>query len=333
MADHLDARSVVRKIIITVLVGVISFPITDLIFSSLPAQFAMATAFGSVVLLIQFLLDFEKRLAQVERGQVESTAEVQRTVARSFSNINEATRLYARSETVGLKGNAVVRLAQSATEVNAELTRLTATLAESEIDRVTAFLQGLANHEATYDGEDQDWLLTLTRNAVTSIDAISLPAVDFAMNNCHGFWESDLGFRYLELQRDAIQRNVVVRRLFVVESAAMMADPTFQDIYRSQLNVGVDVRLLHPPAVPQVIRGSLFDVVLFDNTISREVTPWMHVPKGEGPTILSTRLTTHPVRVAERIERFRKIWSSAVPWHKLEIELAPQSPRNNESFN
>jgi hypothetical protein len=108
----------------------------------------------------------------------------------------------------------------------------------------------------------------------------------------------------------------------------MMADPTFQDTYRRQVNVGVDVRLLYPPAVPQVIRGSLFDVVLFDNTIGREVTPWMHVPKGDGPTILSTRLTTHPARVAERIERYRKIWSSAVPWDKLEIEAATSVPHN-----
>jgi hypothetical protein len=187
MVEHPDARSVVRKIIITVLVGAVSFPITDLIFSSLPAQFAMATAFGGIVLLIQFLIDFEKRLAQVEHGQFESVAEIQRTVTRGFSSINEATRLYARSETVGLKDSAVVKLAQSATEVSPEVPRLTTALAQSEIDRVTVFLQGLANHEVTYDGEDQDWLLTLTRNAVTSIDAISLPAVDFAMNNYHGF--------------------------------------------------------------------------------------------------------------------------------------------------
>src|SRR3954453_14958315 len=89
-----NARSVSRKIIVTVIVGAISFPLTDLLFSSVSAQLAMAAGFGAVVLLLQFLIDFEIRLARVESGQRESAAEIRATVAEGYSNVNAVTRLF-----------------------------------------------------------------------------------------------------------------------------------------------------------------------------------------------------------------------------------------------
>jgi hypothetical protein len=59
-----------------------------------------------------------------------------------------------------------------------------------------------------YDGEDRDWLLGLTRHAQSSIDTTSLMAVDASGGGFGegGLWSSDLGRRYLEVQREAVQR-------------------------------------------------------------------------------------------------------------------------------
>ena len=52
-------------------------------------------------------------------------------------------------------------------------------LARREVERVTLFVRQLpVGIEITYDGEDRDWMLGLTREAQTSIDAISLSTVD-----------------------------------------------------------------------------------------------------------------------------------------------------------
>ena len=59
----------------------------------------------------------------------------------------------------------------------------------------------------------------------TSIDAISLSTVDAGVLGLDGaLWTSDLGQRYLELQREATIRNVRIRRIFVVEPAAFDQD-------------------------------------------------------------------------------------------------------------
>lgn len=310
MTDHASARSVIRKITITAIVGALSFPLTDMIFSSLPAQFAMAAGFGSIVLLVQFLADFDKRLVGVEATQVESVAEMQRVVEKGFSKVNDATRLFAEVDAAGLKSVAVTRLVRYAAGIGADAAPLVCAFAQSEIDRVSDLLRELAEQEANYDGEDQDWLLGLTRSATESIDAISLPEVDAAGQS---FWESDAGRRYLDLQREAVQRKVRVRRVFVIERDEL-SNPDLQRVCRTHADVGVEVRLLIPSAVPRGIRSKQFDFILFDNALSYEVTPAAHVEKGEPPMILNTRLILREAKIEERIERYREIWLSAMSW-------------------
>ena len=59
-----------------------------------------------------------------------------------------------------------------------------------------------------------------------------------------GLWTSDLGIRYLELQREAITRKVRIRRIFVFENAEMALDEDFLRITQMQRDVGVEVRML-----------------------------------------------------------------------------------------
>lgn len=314
LSDSANVRSVLRKIIITIFVGLIAFPFTQLLFSTLSAQVVTGAAFSGVVLLVQFLSDFEKRLARVEAQQIRSVAEIRAVVEQGFSKVNDATQLFAQVETAGLKTVAVTQLVQHAGQISPEAPRLVCNFAQIEIDRVSAFLRELTEQEATYDGEDQDWLLGLTRSAAESIDAISLPEVDAAAHSFHSFWESPLGRHYLDVQREAVRRGVRVRRVFVTEHDDVSSDAMLQRICRIQTELGIEVRLLYPSAVPRELRGSLFDFILFDNTLSYEVTPAAHVEHGETPMILNTRLVLRRVRVEERIARYRSIWASAEPW-------------------
>lgn len=326
MADRSNARSVVKKITITALVGVLSFPLTDLLFGSLPAQIAMAAGFGSVVLLIQFLVDFEKRLGKVEAEQVKSVADIRSVVYDGFAKVNDATRLFAQVEAAGVQPPAVTTLVRHAAGISPDAHPLVCAFAQQEIDRVSRFLRELTDEHADCEGEDKDWLLELTGCASESIDAISLPEVDAAGATFHNFWQSELGRRYMEVQRKAVLRGVQVRRVFVTEQDSMANDVTLQRICAMQAALGIEVRVLNPSAFPRAVRGSLFDFILFDNTLSYEVTTAAHVEKGESPMILSTHLQLRKDKVRARMEQYRNIWSLATPWSEDPARQTPPVP-------
>ena len=325
-----NARSVLRKIVITTLMGGISFPFTQLLFPDLPGQITMAAAFGGFVLMVQFLVDFENRLEKVERQLIKSIEDIQAVVREGFGNVNKATQLLAEVEAGGLKTSKVADLLRYAGGISPATPPLVAMLAQAEVDRVSQFLREMAEQEANYDGEDHDWLLSLTRHANRSIDAISLPEVDAAGHEYHSFWQSPLGRQYLDCQRDAIRRGIRVRRVFVTEFDRMRNDRILQHICRTQADVGIEVRLLYPESAPRVLQGYLTDFILFDNTLSYEVTPAAHVDHGESPMIVGTRLIMRPERVAERIERYRDIWDSAVPWSDPELREPVSIPYSRD---
>jgi hypothetical protein len=301
--------------------GAISFPFTQLLFPDLAGQITMAAAFGAFVLLVQFLIDFEHRLEAVEHQLVKTVEQMRQVVEEGFAKVNDFTQLLAKVETGGLSIGAVAQLMHDAGEISPQTPPLVSALANYEVGRVSVFLRELAKEEAKYDGEDQEWLLELTRKVKKGIDAISLPEVDAAGNSLLSFWDSPLGHRYLTQQHEAIRRGVRVRRIFVVQPAQLESDAVLRQICRAQTEVGVEVRIL----LPGVFRGSLDDFIVFDNSLSYEVTPATHVESG--PMIVNTRLDLRSDRVAERIEDFRKIWSLAVPWSDFSVAIpVPYSP-------
>lgn len=302
-----------RKIVVTTLIGAISFPLTNVAFPTTAEQLVMTAAVGAVVLIVQFLVEVDHRLSMIESQQAQHAHETKRVVHQGFSNINDATRLFGRLETSGLNTQAVTHLVQKATELG-EAPPLVSGFIQSQIDRLSELFGGLAGDQATYAGEDRDWLLALTRTAQRSIDAISLPTVDaggHAFNS--GFWGSDLGYRYLDLQHEAIQRGVLVRRLFVIREPEVADDPGVLDTCRSQADLGITVRLLYPAAVPNTVQGRLFDFILFDDVLSYEVEPASAVDEDLNPMILHTRLILNDDKMAERRRRYDYLWRSASP--------------------
>jgi hypothetical protein len=294
--------------------GAISFPFTQLLFPELAGQIAAAAVFGSVVLVIQFLIEFERRLARVETGFVDAVDNIRDLVRQGFAKVNDATQLVAQVETAGFKTVAVTRLIEHVAGISPDAPPLVRAFVQLEVNRVSELLRGLTVNEATYDGEDQDWLLNLTRCADHTIDAVSIPEVDAAGNTYHSFWQSHLGRRYMDLQRQAIRRGVRVRRVFVTERDEMANDPVLQRICRFQDGSGIEVRLLSPSAVPDEIRGQITDYILFDDRLSYETTPVPHVDRGDVPMILSSRLELRDDKVLDRVVRYKNIWQSATPW-------------------
>jgi hypothetical protein len=163
-------------------------------------------------------------------------------------------------------------------------------LARSEIGRLAHFLRELSEGQATYDGEDQDWLLALAIQAKTTIDATSTTAVDGGGTTYDdNFWTSGLGQRYLGAQRDAAKRGVAIRRLFILNPPSLAADPEFQKIYRMQTETHISVRILDPSRIPARRINSLFDFILFDGPVSYEAIPATRIDPSIKLCIVSRR--------------------------------------------
>src|SRR6266536_4430389 len=186
--------------------------------------------------------------------------------------------------------------------------------AEAEIARMSEFLKELGEgSDVTYDGEDRDWLLGLARHARSTIDATSFSTVDAGSNGFDGgFWVSDLGQRYLEVQRDAAQRGVAIRRIFILDRPELKDDPAFLGVYRLQVAMNIQVRFLDASTMPERLKiAPLFDFILFDDVLSYEAVPAPRVSSAANPNIRNTELVLRRRRVDERIERYKNLWSHA----------------------
>jgi hypothetical protein len=310
--DH-GTHSLLRKIVITTLVGALSFPLTNVFFSSTSAQLAMSAGAGAVILIVQFLIDVDHRLGTLEDKQVESTRVTGELVARGFRNINEATRLFGDVESLGLKTDAITQMINKAAQIDLEESPLVSRFVLLEMDNMANFLNGIANEHLSYPGEDRNWLLSLTESAQESIDAVSLPAVDAGGEVYHGgFWDSDLGRRYLRLQHAAVRRGLRVRRVFVIERPELATDPDVLRTCREQAALGIEIRLLLSSAgTPKPMTS--YDFILFDDQVSYEVTPGTPTEDGAVPMILQTQLVLSEKGVADRRATYAHLWESAIP--------------------
>lgn len=293
-----------RKVVTTSAIGGCAYLLATLVLDSLAAQLIVAAGVGAVSLMVQFLIGFERRLAAVEDGQHGQTATLQRAVHQGFAKVSAATQLMARLEAAESKNNAIGRLVGQAAAIEPGASPLLVKFVETEMNRMTEFLHSVEHQELTYDGEDREWLLGLTRNATTSIDAISLCTVDA---DKPGFWAQPLGLDYLSAQQAAIQRGVRIRRLFAVQGPEHVDDRSLWTVYESQASVGIEVRVLNVSDMP------LADFVIFDDVVSYEVVSGPPV-EGIDPVILCTRLVFRPDHVSRQMDRFRDFWQRARPY-------------------
>jgi hypothetical protein len=297
-----------RKILITAAVGIPTYFVTDddgPFLGTHPEQQAwglILTVFiSAVVFVVQYLIEVD--------NQLEST---RREVVAGLSRINEATELFGLVEASAVQTDVVTQLVRNATRVDKEMPDLVQAFAQSEIARISTLLRELGEGNVIYEGEDRDWLLGLTRNTQSTLDALSLNVVDQGPADFDGgFWTTDAGQRYLNEQRERIRDGVLVRRIFFVDRSERVESETFRRICKMHAEIGVQVRILTPDA--RVTSLGLFDFIVFDDVLSYEVTPSPQVGDIATHTFKHTLLVLDPPRVKQRTERFRELWDLASP--------------------
>lgn len=311
--DVRPGAKVLRKILITLLIGGAAYYFTDLSGQDPIWALSASIFIGGVTLVVQFLHDFEKRLGSVEDRQTAHSEAMRTLIEDGFAKSNEATELFQAVEASALQTDAVTQLVRHSTQIAPDSPPLYYGFAQLEINRTSRFLKELGEGgEVSYDGEDRDWILALTMKSCHTIDAISLSTVDAGGEGYDGgLWTSDLGHRYLELQKAAALRKVGIRRVFVIDRHGQTGDPDLQRICQQQKDLGVQVKVLDRSAIPDGLQRRLFDFVVFDGVISYEVTPASRVGDNMRPTIVNTHLVLQPERVKERLGRFDDLWAAA----------------------
>lgn len=309
--------SLVRKIGWTLLTGFIGFAgsalLDNVLHVSLADQLIITVVIGGVTLLVQYLADFERRLAESDRLNREAIEILQGSIRRGFESVSEATELMSGIERSAVRHDLLKLLIRRASHITAAAAPLVRVLAASETKRLTETLRSLADgHEVFYDGEDREYLLALTRGV-----GKSLLATCWATVNAHdvgfgtGFWLSDLGGRYLDLQRAAVRRGVTIRRIFIVESPAPRDNTELGRILAMQRSAGIDVRLLDDGEAAQ--DGGVSDYLVFDEELCYISTPVTRREVSGAPGQLNTRLILNAEIVDNRLHRFAELWAIAKP--------------------
>jgi hypothetical protein len=296
-----DGGSVVRKALLTVATGGLTFLITNALNQPQSISILLSILIGGIALMVRFLVDFEARLAAVEQLEKDGMDDMKRLIGDAFSEISEATALFGLIEASALQTDLVTQLVRNSTQISPTSPPIVYQFVQAKIKETSEFLKQLAEGgTATYYGEDRDWLLGLTRNATQSIDAISLAAVD------HDLWQSEIGQRYLDAQRRAARDGKRVRRIFVLDSPAMADDPAIRRACAEQRRMLIDVRLLDRAAVPTPLQVQVRDLIVFDDILAYETTPTTADPKSA--QVAETRLVLTDSRVKECAQLFRELW-------------------------
>jgi hypothetical protein len=299
------AQGILLKVGFPLLIGLVTLACAEAGGMSGRNSLALTAVLTFASALVLFIVDTEVRIAAVNAR-----------VATGFAEIGKSAELAAMMERSVLGSELLTEFLTTASQADGPVSPLLLRLAQREVQRVTSFVRHLpVGSEIAYDGEDRDWLLGLTREAELSIDAISLSTVDAGVHGLDGgLWTSDLGIRYLELQRDAIARGVRIRRIFVFQNAEMADDQTLQRVTEMQREIKVEVRMLDHELIPHWLQSMIFDFIVFDGAICYETTPATTFPVSQTkPGILRTRLAPMPTRVRDLENQFEQLWNAADP--------------------
>lgn len=315
MAESALRTDVAKKVITTVVIGGVPLVIGLIGGLSLGQSIVVGLLIGGMNLVVNFLMDFEHRLDRLESAQDDNLTRTRKLVGDGYDKVGAAARLYDSITDSMFTRDEVSALLADSTEVNRSGRPMIKALARHEIERQIKFFSELNSaEEITYDGEDREWLLGLARQAESCIYAISLSEPGTRPSAIDGgLWTSDLGYRYLHLQEEAVKRRpkVDVRRIFVFSGAEFMADEAFRAILRRQKQAGVKVRTLDVTQKKTVDPEEIVDYIVFDNTLTYEMSGLgLHVSATRSPQY-RTRLLLDPKHVQARTELYQRLWQAA----------------------
>lgn len=303
---------VLMKTLVTSVVFVIALLVTNAVDAHQGAgdvwNLTASIVIGGAALIVQYLVDFEKRLVEIEGSQAELIRDVKDNlishhvslttlVDDRFRQINAATELFSNVDRSVLRSDAVIKLARRATECGELNNETVKTFASEEIERLAGLLENLSNRSADCLGENQDWLIDLTRCIKHSLDATST-SVD------RHFWGSEPAARYLEAQSDALARGVEVRRLFLVDDEQQI-DAEVLALCANQRALGLDARVVALSQLPPWARlGTQCDFIIFDRELSYEID------QDTKDVNAKTTLNARPAHVEHRLRQFTRLWDA-----------------------
>ncbi|MFF5478212.1 hypothetical protein ACFY5C_12875 [Streptomyces sp. NPDC012935] len=314
---------VVLKILITLAVGTVTYVITNLIDQSDEDlwQLALAVVLGGATLIVQYMVDFERRLDSVERGQQHNGRdlrealsahhrEMTQLVDQGFRRVGVVTGLFGELTDSRMPEDEVLRLVRNAARVGSQGQGFIQRFAQAEIARLAETMTQLASGTADWEGENNDTLIALTKCARQSIDTTST-FVDLA------FWDTATAQHYLGVQRDVIrEHDVEVRRLFIVQDFDdQHLNDKLKEILSDQRSNLIKAGVVALSELPREIRrGPTPEFVIFDGALRFEMTTDAehHYPNAK----LDDR---EEIRI-RRMERFESLWN-------VRLEEPPSEPR------
>jgi hypothetical protein len=305
-----------RKIVAAVASGVIAFSVAsavnwgrepDLLFEVAASVFIAGVAF-----VVMFLVDVEHSLEDVHRKQEESVRRIEERVSSGLFRLNEATELFSAMEASPIRAGDLVDFVRYTSQLP-PATKLVVQFANAELGRLSQLMKDLSSGgDVTYDGAN-DWILGLTDSAEFTLDAVSIVTADAGGRAVvdGDLWTTDLGQRYLEAQSRAVERGLLIRRVFVLDRPELGEDSSLRQITGWQLDRGLRVRTIEPGAIPLTLRLSINEFAIFDGVVGFETQSASAPLMGERPLIMRTRLSLRMDRVRQQIQRFEALWSAA----------------------
>lgn len=295
------------KVGITGAFGIGTFLITNAFESSKVATLTLSLLISGSSLIVQFMIDFEKGTKVLTERLEEHAGAVETRVTNGFSRMGDISEFLGRLDDDTARFAEVERLVRNVASLDPQRQGIYRAFADAELTRVADLMGDLAGNHVDYEGEDRDWLLTLVRHVQRTMDAASTHE-DLA------FWKTDLGRRYLMDQRVAHLRGVRIRRLIIVESPDAI-DDDLRRLREQQELLGIRVRFTALSELPHHLRiFPVHNFVLFDGSISYEVSPDLSAPRGADgepttPMIASTKLVLRAEDVITRTNRFEELWA------------------------
>lgn len=324
------SSQLLQRILLSLSAGSFVLVLSNLADWGLAEGLLLSVMVSGIVLLIEFLNDFDGSIQLLKT-----------TLSAGLANFSEATRAYAKAEQSPLDFAVVKRLMERVGGLRTDTQPLLLDLINLELSRMATFLKQVSDagegensthsgaeqpFSIAYHGEDREWLLGLTSVAKKSIDAISLTTIDGGVTSFDGgLWRSDLGHRYVELQRKARMRDVQIRRIFYFDNPEIKPDRIFIEVCERQKALGVDVRLLLRENVPADLENLVSDYIVFDDGLGYEMTSAVALIDGHRPERMTTYLSARDERVQDLKARFERLWDVAeeADWEELRRSLPP----------
>jgi hypothetical protein len=327
--DDSTVSKVTIRIIVSIMFGLVAFGLSaalqaknnvDIIVGVGVSVFVSGVAF-----VVQFLIEVDDQVAQLGAELKDRVTDLQGSVRQmgesyrlELAKVSQATELFGLVEKSALRTDKVAQLVRHASTVEEDEPPLIFEFAQAEMHRLSEYLRYLgAQADVTYDGEDRDWLLGLTRVAAKTIDATSLTTVDAGGRGFvdEGLWSTELGQRYLEAQKDAVDKGVKIRRIFIFNRPDLRDKDDLQDIIREHHDAGIIVRTLDPSTVGILRQPLLVDFIVFDGVlVYTSSTAMASLNNDARPRIVSTRLVSNPARVSQETARYEVLWKAATPY-------------------